>query len=142
MIFWDTSAVVPLLVREPHTDRALELLGRDGDMVTWWGTTVECWSALARRTREHALSEADRRQAEALLDRLAASCFEIVASDEVRGHARRLLRRHSLRAGDALQLAAALVWADGRPEGHAFACLDARLFEAADREGFVDPFSS
>lgn len=42
------------------------------------------------------------------------------------------------RAADGLQLAAALTWARGRPPGHAFVSLDARLAEAARREGF-DP---
>ena len=38
--------------------------------------------------------------------------------------------------GDSLQLAAALVWADHRPTGLGFACLDRRLRRAAAQEGF------
>ena len=50
--------------------------------------------------------------------------------------ARRLLRVHTLRAADALQLAAALAWADGHPEGLVLHTFDRRLGEAAEREGF------
>jgi predicted nucleic acid-binding protein len=52
-------------------------------------------------------------------------------SQEVRDQARRVLRVHPLRAADALQLAAALVW-----KGRHFVCFDQRLREAAQREGF------
>jgi hypothetical protein len=41
-----------------------------------------------------------------------------------------------LRAGDALQLAAALVAANDRPHAHEFLSGDVRLREAATREGF------
>jgi hypothetical protein len=36
-----------------------------------------------------------------------------------------------------LALAAALVWAGGRPARHGLVCLDERLREAAAREGFA-----
>ena len=57
--------------------------------------------------------------------------------EALRERAEGLLRRHPLRAGDALQLAAALTWAQSRPKGMRFLSLDARLSEAADREGFT-----
>ena len=50
--------------------------------------------------------------------------------------AARVLLLHQLYAGEALQLAAGLLWADGRAPGHHFVCLDKRLREAAEREGF------
>jgi len=61
--------------------------------------------------------------------------MEISPSAAVRDRARRLLRVHSLRAGDALQLAAALVAAEGRPGTLPFVSLDDRQRRAADREG-------
>ena len=48
----------------------------------------------------------------------------------------RLLRVHPLRGADALQLGAALVWADGAPSGLVLHTLDRRLALAAEREGF------
>jgi hypothetical protein len=44
---------------------------------------------------------------------------------------------HPLRAGDALQLAAALVSSEDAPQGETFVCLDTRLRDAARREGFA-----
>jgi hypothetical protein len=44
--------------------------------------------------------------------------------------------RHPLRAADALQLGAALRWAENNPRGHRFHTLDSRLTDAARREGF------
>jgi predicted nucleic acid-binding protein len=136
VIFWDTSAVVPLLVDEERTALATALLRADPDMLVWWGTPVECLSAIASRERETGDREAadlSRR----LLVALSEQWSEILASDDVRGHAARLLLRHPLRAADALQLGAALAWADGRPDGHVFATFDERLAEAARREGFA-----
>lgn len=75
-------------------------------------------------------------QALSLLDSLAAARTEVLPSDEVRAVARRLLRVHVLRAADALQLAAALVWA-GSPAGHGFVTYDERLGLAARLEGFT-----
>ena len=42
-----------------------------------------------------------------------------------------------LRAGDALQLSAALTWTEDAPRGETFVCLDARLRDAASRQGFA-----
>jgi hypothetical protein len=47
-----------------------------------------------------------------------------------------VLAAHPLRAADALQLAAALVWTGEAAAGEAFVCLDERLRDAARREGF------
>ena len=44
---------------------------------------------------------------------------------------------HPLRAADALQLAAALLWTEGAAMGSQFVCLDQNLREAAVREGFT-----
>jgi predicted nucleic acid-binding protein len=56
--------------------------------------------------------------------------------DEVRRRAGRLLSTHVLRAADALQLAAALIYSDENPQEEIFVCLDDRLREAASKEGF------
>ena len=62
---------------------------------------------------------------------------EIRPSTAIRDRAIRLLAIYSPSAADALQLAAALTWAEDRPAGRAFVCLDDRLREAAHREGFT-----
>ncbi len=136
MRFWDASALAPLLVAEPLTRRMEALLREDPAVAAWWGSPVECASALARRAREGAVNATQEGQA---LDRLAAlegDWTEVLPSAAVRDGARRLLRVHDLRAADALQLAAALVAAGGSPGTLPFVCADARLRAAAAREGF------
>jgi len=135
-MFWDASAVIPLCLREPRTATVKTILTRDPSVVAWWGTPVECWSAFSRLRREGILTAAAERKVRVLLDRLASGWTEVLPGNRVRDHAGRLMLRHPLRAADSLQLAAALVWADGTPEEHGFVCLDHRLRESASREGF------
>lgn len=137
MRFWDASAIVPLLLSEAPRETLLELIQADPAMVVWWGTPVECGSAIARRERDGTLALADATGALSRLRSLAKSWSEVVASDSVSSTALRLLRTHPLRAADSLQLAAALVAAEGDPASLQFVCLDERLREAADREGFI-----
>jgi uncharacterized protein len=106
-------------------------------MFVWWAALVECWSALERKTRAGRLIGEQRRLTELRLHNLARSWTEIHPAPLLRDRAVRLLAVHDLRAADALQLAAALTWAEERPRGHAFVCLDDRLREAARREGFL-----
>jgi len=136
MRFWDASAVIPLLVEQPLSARALQLLAEDPDLVVWWSTPVECASAVARLRREGALPESTERDALATLDLLRSGWHEILPGDALRAQALRVLRLHPLRSADALQLAAALAWA-GAPASSEVACFDVRLGEAAGREGFT-----
>jgi len=50
--FWDTSALISLLVAERGTTRAERWLREDPAVVVWTLTRVELLSALARRRRE------------------------------------------------------------------------------------------
>ncbi|GAB4232078.1 MAG: hypothetical protein OHK0028_07300 [Deltaproteobacteria bacterium] len=136
MKFWDASAVIPLLLREPNSVAIRKILARDPGLVAWWGTPLECFSAFARLRRDGVLASGEERRLRALMDRLAGDWTEVLPGNGVREHAGRLLLRHPLRAADSLQLAAAMVWADGNPGERGFVCLDHRLREAALREGF------
>lgn len=136
MRFWDSSAILPLLVPERRTT-ALEALVRDDPaMVTWWSTPVECRSALARLERDGRLNRRSTGQAERVLDAGTRQWIEIPPTAAVREQAFRMLRVHPLRAADALQLAAALVASEFEPRSLPFVTLDNRLAEAAAREGF------
>ena len=136
MKFWDSSAIVPLLLAEPGRERVLAVLEQDPALLVWWGTPVECTSAIARREREGALTVTQAAQAIERLGALALAWHEVLPSEAVRGNARRLLRVHPLRAADALQIAAALVAAEQTPAELELVSLDERLVEAAQREGF------
>ena len=137
MRFWDTSALLPLLVDEPVRERLLSLLEEDSEVLAWWGTPVEIASALARREREELLTADHVTAALAAARALAEGWHEIVPSEAVRRTAERLLRTHPLRAADSLQLAAAVIAADHDPTSLEIVCLDERLNLAARREGFT-----
>jgi uncharacterized protein len=135
--FWDASAIVPLLVAETTTERVQALAQRDPDMLAWWGSAVECASALARLERDALL---DSKSAEVAFQRLrliADAWHEVEPSELVRENAIRFLRVHKLRAADALQLAAAFVAAERRPASLQVVTLDEHLAEAMRKEGFA-----
>jgi predicted nucleic acid-binding protein len=136
MRFWDSSAIIPLCLRESTSEAVKGLLKSEEDMVVWWTTRIECLSALSRRHREKTLSSNDNLKARAILSALAEAWSEVQPTEMIRQRAERLLSIHPLRAADALQLAAALIWAQENPRGLALVCLDHNLREAALREGF------
>ena len=137
MKFWDASAVVPLCVQEPTSTLVREILVEDVSMVVWWGTRIECVSALTRRTREGGLIRADERAARHVLRSLSDAWMEMQPNDTLRNLAERLLAVHPLRTADALQLAAALSWCGQAPAGQDFVTFDQRLQDASSREGFT-----
>lgn len=138
MRFWDSSAVVPLLVHETRSAAALAALQADREIAVRWGSAVECASAIARLEREGA-PLAKVSEAFARLDELAASWIEIEPHDDIRQIARRLMRVHPLRAADALQLAAAYLLSEQRPATLEILTLDDRVRLAALKEGFTAP---
>jgi predicted nucleic acid-binding protein len=105
-------------------------------MLVWWGSQVECASALARLERTALLDVKGATLAFDRLKQLAGGWHEIEPSEIVRENASRFLRVHPLRAADALQLAAAFVAAERRPSSLQVVTLDGRLADAARKEGF------
>jgi hypothetical protein len=134
--FWDTSALIPLVVAEAATARAERWLRADPNVVVWTLTRVEALSALARRRREE--PGAARRLAAARREFLAAwdRWSEVTAVESVRRHAERIVETHPLRAADALQVGAAIVAAEDHPATLEFVTLDHEQADAAEREGF------
>ncbi len=137
MKFWDASAILPLIVSEAATSALQRLVADDREMLVWWATEVECASAVARLEREGALGPRAVTEAFDLLRQLADGWHEVDPSDSVRETAVRFLRVHSLRAADALQLAAAFIAAERRPPSLQLITLDQRLSSAAQKEGFA-----
>ena len=131
MAFWDASAIVPLCCSQAATTRSRKIFRDVGRMVVWWGTPIEARSAFARLRSDGSLTEADRLKAVRLLDQLRPTWDEIQPAERVRVIAEDLPDRHGLRALDAMQLAAALVWCRERPNHRPFICLDERLSKAA-----------
>ena len=137
MKFWDSSALVALALAEPSGRDLEKLIAADQQLAVWWGSRVECASAVRRRQRSGILTSPS---AEAALKRIREYqeyAFQVDPTDAVRDRAESLLAGRALTASDALQLAAALAWCDGRPSGRGFVCLDRRLGEVAAAEGFA-----
>jgi predicted nucleic acid-binding protein len=61
----------------------------------------------------------------------------MLPSEKVRTMAEALPDEYGVRAADALQLAAALVWCRERPRRRPFVCFDERLANAAAKVGFA-----
>jgi len=137
MIFWDSSALVSLLVDESDSAQRKNLLRDDSQMAVWWATVVEVESALQRRLREGSLDADSIRITRQRLVELSQSWHEVNTTAAVRKLALRLLRTHPLRAADSMQLAAALALEAGGYHNLAFACADQRLSTAAELEGLV-----
>jgi predicted nucleic acid-binding protein len=137
VIFWDSSAIVPLCVNEPATSTVRSILAKDSSTVVWWTMRTECISALVRQSREGSLTSAGERQAREVLDTLANAWIEIQPTGNLRATGERALAVHSLRAADAFQLAAALQWCRGQTAGMSLVCFDDRLRTAAHNEGFT-----
>lgn len=136
MRFWDSSAVVPLTVREASTDRLLDHLRDDPAMAVWVATPVEVLSALWRRRRGGEVTDALVGAAGDLLDALERAWSVVADATPVVARARRLVAVHPLRAADALQLAAALFACREDPSQVDVVTLDDRLAAAARLEGF------
>jgi hypothetical protein len=136
MRFWDSSAIVPLLVNEASSSAVLRTYERDPEMAVWWATQIECVAALARHERDGTIAAAGIADAVDRLDALLLAWREVQPVEPVRRLALRLLRVHPVRTGDALQLAAAIAAAEDRSDTLEFVTLDDRLALAAQREGF------
>jgi predicted nucleic acid-binding protein len=135
--FWDTSALVPLLQVEERTERADRWVLEDPVLVVWRLTSTEALSAIERRRRLGDATEEQAGRSRSLLSKLWNSTNVVEDVGAAQRRAARLLRVHPLRAADALQLAAALAWAEDQPDGHVFLSFDDRLGEAAAKEGFT-----
>lgn len=136
MRFWDSSALVTLVVDEPASVHMRRLAADGTETIVWAFSSVELLSALAKLERSSRdlddLLGGVRRDA---LD-LVRRCRSVTQVDAVRQRAERLVSVHALTSADALQLAAALVAAREQPDTFEFVTLDKVLARAARLEGF------
>jgi PIN domain. len=136
MRFWDSSALIPLLVREKASEAMRAILVSDRHIAASVITPIEIESALWRR-RHHSELDAEQHSAsEETFAELTRGWSEIGDIMIVRGIALDLLSRHVLRAADAIQLATAIVASGSNRVPLAFVTLDHDLAEAARAEGF------
>jgi predicted nucleic acid-binding protein len=136
--YFDASALVKRYVEEPSSEIVRQGM-REAILTTSRLSEVEVTSALVRRWRQGDLTqEALDRTLDALqADLRSLNLIEPVA--EITALAGTLLRRHPLRAGDALQLASS-VYLQRKVRGKLeFWAFDQRLNEAAAKEGLAAP---
>jgi predicted nucleic acid-binding protein len=136
MRFWDSSAIIALLLPERNSAGLRDLAIQDSPTFVAWHTRVELSSALARRRRTGELTTSQAAVFEERCDALIDAWREVWPTDDLRAFARRMVRIHPLRAADAMQLASAWHACETCADSMEFVCLDERLREAAQREGF------
>jgi len=136
--YLDASALVKRYVAENHSREVSKLLSAE-IAVTSRLSESEIASALARRHREGSLTLPERDRLLAAMQQDLASLYVVEVSPDVSAKACRLLMRHRLRAGDALQLASALMLAGKSNLRIQFVSFDQSLNEAASREGLALP---
>ena len=137
MRYWDSSALVPLIVEQDASATVASLIISDAGIATWWGSVAECTSAISRLER---IGELDTDGAELSLRKLEflrRQWHEIEPSEPVRKAALRALRLHPLAAADAFQAGAVTVFAGGESSETEVICLDSRLGDSLRREGFT-----
>lgn len=133
--FWDSSALVPLCVTQPSSSLVRQL-SVNYRIHVWWSAPVEMKSAFARLVRMGQLTRLEWSDAQRVLVFLRDNWHEIQPSQSLRDEAEAFVDRFQLRGADAQQLAAAYVWAVGRPTGRVFISGEVQLLEAARQLGF------
>ena len=127
MRFWDSSALIPLLIAEPTSALVTHWLTIDTVIEVWALTRIEMLSALERRRRNGPASKTQIASARRQLNQLSSFWNVVSDIERVGRQAERLLQAYPLRAADSLQLGAAIVAAEGRPSSLDFATFDRRL---------------
>lgn len=139
MKYWDSSALVARLVHQKSSSQIARIAKKDRHIASWWGTKVECASAISRLARQGDLNGDEVMSVLNKLEDWSEEWEEIQPGERIRETAIRCLRIHPLTAADAIQLAAAWVASEYKPSTLEFVTLDKRLAEAASREGFRIP---
>jgi hypothetical protein len=134
MQYFDASALAKRYVREKGSVKVRRLLSSDLAATSRY-SAVEIASALARRTREGAISPDDRERTMAALQTDLSAMLIVELTAEVVIRAQALLQRHSLLAGDAVQLASCLRLREELEDDVSLVAFDERLVAAARKEG-------
>ena len=112
LIYFDSSALVKLLVQEEGSDLAAELWdGCDAALASRLAYPEVC-AALAAACRNRDLSHEDLDAAERAWEQYWASVRPVELTAAVERQAGQLARTHALRGADAVHLASALALAD------------------------------
>ncbi len=145
LYYLETSALVKLYVREPGTDRLLQLASNlsENRLAVLAMSAVEVRSAIRRRERA---GDIDSKTAGFILDRLQkhleTTFIRQALNDTVLDGALEIIDRYALRAYDAIQLAGCLALKTAaNVDSPTFVCSDQQLLDAARSEllAVLDP---
>lgn len=134
IVYFDTSAFIPLLIDEPNSDSRDRLWNEATRTVSVSLLYVEARAALARAHRLGRLSQGGLASAAALLDDLSAQVDHVEVTLRLVRTAGALAEARQLRGYDAVHLAAAQAVADADT---IFASGDQRLIAAASQLGLI-----
>lgn len=134
--YWDSSAIIPLCVRQDATKEARRVGRLFSKRIVWCGTNVEIHSSLSRLKRSGEIESKGYDIAIRQWQKFHSPAQEVRAIDALISIAVEMPDKYGLRSLDSLQLAAALVWCKERPRRRPFVCADTRLGEAANDAGF------
>jgi hypothetical protein len=136
MRYFDASALAKRYVREKGSVKVRRLLSSDVPATSRL-SSAEIASALMRRTREGSISDEQRERAMAALDADVSAMLVVELTPAIVARAQTLLRRHALRAGDAIHLASCIHLREELQDEATFIAFDDRLSAAAHLEGLT-----
>ncbi len=135
ILYLETSNLVKLYVQEPDSADIAGLVKGAEAVAASIIAYAEARAAFARKFREKGITEQDHQRIKMDLDRDWENLFVIKLSNAIVRSAGDLAERRSLRGFDALHLASALEIQKAVPLPVRFSSSDARLREAAEKEG-------
>lgn len=103
MIYWDTSAIIPLIIDESTSIKCNEVLANYPDHVTSFLTEVECHSAINRRIREGSISTNMFPNIISALDKILGSMTIVNMSPVITEESKRFLSSYNIRAFVSIQ---------------------------------------
>jgi len=112
LVYFDSSALVKLLVDEAGSDLAAEMWDGCDAALSSRVAYPEVRAALAAAGRHHDLDEGDLESAEQAWEQYWAVTRPVELTPAVEQHAGQLARVHALRGADAVHLASALAIGD------------------------------
>ncbi|WP_024877704.1 type II toxin-antitoxin system VapC family toxin [Saccharomonospora piscinae] len=134
IVYYDTSAFVPLLVLEPSSASCRRLWNDADSVVTTRLLYVEAAAALAQAWRQDRLTAAQHHAARQLLDELWGAFDVVEVGAAVAGRAAELAVQHELRGYDAVHCASSDMI---RSSELVVACGDTRLLKACAALGLA-----
>lgn len=134
MNYFDTSALIKAFLVEVGTEKAKQLLLRGGLAATATITFAEMYSGFSRKKREGGLSVSQYHAVCGEFESYWPSCLQIELTSEILTLSRDLIKRHPLRAFDAIHLASALRVNKEMMEPVTLIAADERLLQATKAE--------